>query len=341
MKSIAIVKNSGLATGGVERWLQFAAEVLSNDYKIYYLYTHLMRDEGRYIFLNTLKIELVDISSGDDPSQIDVSKLNNFFLFKKVDLTIVGKSDAPEYPYSLIPTKVVNQIAFAARPDNSPNVIHTILPSEWLKQKWLNAGGKTGASVIPPPVKPPLTLKQLNNTKNLNIGFHQRDDDNIFSIIPLIAYKLNNLDNVHYYIMGGSKLYQKYAKLLRVKNITFLNHSSSWHDVSNFLNMLDIYAHGRKDGETYGTVFAEALTHGLPCISHTSKIDNAHVQTIDAHGFVAKSTLSYSLELRKLIKSAKRRRDYSEHAETYARKFSHEFNSKKLQNLIGSLINAE
>lgn len=341
MKSIAIVKNSGLASGGVERWLQFAAEVLSCDYKIYYLYAHLLRDDGRYNFLQTLKINLVDISTSDDSKNIDVAKLSEFFTNNNIDLTIVGKSDAPEYPYCMIPTKIINRVAFANNPDNSPNVIHTILPSEWLKQKWLKAGGKSEVSVIPSPVKPPRKFQYEKNAPNLNVGFHQRVDDNIFSIIPLIAYKLNNFDHVQYYIMGGSTLYQKYAKYFRLKNVKFLKHSSNWDDVSSFLSMLDIYAHGRKDGETYGAVFAEALTHGLPCISHTSKFDNAHVETIGANGFVAKNTLSYVLELRKLIKSDQHRREYSRTSITNSQRFTHDFNSRKLRQLVHSLINAE
>ena len=339
MKKIALIKNSGLGAGGVERWMQFSAYALQHHYKVYYLHTCLHQDEGRRSFLENLSIEMHNLSSDYNQNKFDVVKLQEFFVNNNIDLSIVGKADGIEYPYNLIPTKVINRIAFATKVDNSENIVHTVLPSEWLKKKWINAGGPEHKStVIPSPVAQPSKKSQTTKDSELNIGFHQRCDENIFSYIPIIAYRTNNFPHVNYHIMGGAEKYKRYARLLGLRNITYHSHSSNWEDISEFLSRLDIFAHGRKDGETFGAVFAEALMHGLPCLSHMSRYDNAHVETVGSNGIITKNLFSYHYNLRKLILNHKFRNSLALGAFEWAKRYSIKNNAEKLRSMIKRYI---
>jgi glycosyltransferase involved in cell wall biosynthesis len=87
---------------------------------------------------------------------------------------------------------------------------------------------------------------------------------------------------------------------LRLKNIYFIPHVARPDLIYRFLRTLDVYAHGRKDGEVNSTAIAEAMFFGLPIVSHVSNIHNGHVEAIADAGLVARNIEDYSLELRKL-----------------------------------------
>jgi glycosyltransferase involved in cell wall biosynthesis len=171
----------------------------------------------------------------------------------------------------------------------------SILNSEWLRQKWIETGGSEEKSVvIPVPTWLPMT--DFNMREELGIeddvfvcGFHQRKHDDIFSPIQLAAYKLIENDKTHMVVLNGSDLYKEQAKELDIKHITFLEYLRTEEEMSKFFRSLELYTHGRKDGETYGTIFVEAMIHGVPCISHWSGIQDAMEETIGNGGYVVNS----------------------------------------------------
>ena len=62
-----------------------------------------------------------------------------------------------------------------------------------------------------------------------------------------------------------------------------------------------MFAHGRSDGETFGTVFAEAMAHGLPLVTHySSRGANAQSETIGPAGRCVSSTNEYTDFLREV-----------------------------------------
>jgi FkbM family methyltransferase len=109
---------------------------------------------------------------------------------------------------------------------------------------------------------------------------------------------------------------------MSLKNVHFLDFNSEPDCLSLFLNTLDVFAHGRKDGETFGTVFAEAMIHGKPCLSHTSPTgSNGHIETIGPAGYVCKNLDSYVRKLEELYSNQKLRNslgaDAFEHSSLY------------------------
>ena len=79
------------------------------------------------------------------------------------------------------------------------------------------------------------------------------------------------------------------ARDLKLKKILFLeNPIVADEDITAFFNTIDILAHARRDGETFGLNIAEAMIHGKPVISHQSKIADGHKPFVKTCGFFAK-----------------------------------------------------
>lgn len=307
-----------MSAGGTERWLQEAAIVLSKSYyTIDYYYTDHNLDNGRFEYLKNSHVNLIRFNVDKRMNNITNDWFGtNFWDFFDEDLydfIQTAKFCKAEYPFHLLKKPVIQKVAFAVELDLSSSIYHTFLPSKWLQEKWFNLGAsKAGTSVISPPVSSPSSEKNLKTdlkiSENVIIaGFHQRVDDKIASYIPLLAFKLIENKKRAFVIMGGGKKYQYFAKLFKIKNIHFIEHSSDPVKISRFLNTLDIYAHGRKDGETFGTVLAEALIHGLPCITHRSKIDNAQKFTFGTHGYFCSNLFNYTWKLWDLFRNDKLR----------------------------------
>jgi glycosyltransferase involved in cell wall biosynthesis len=150
------------------------------------------------------------------------------------------------------------------------------------------------------------TKKYKNLRKKLNIGdkfvygLHQRNSDGIFSPIPLNAYKAIEDDNTMFMLMNGSNLYKKQAHELDIRNIIFLPAAKVQEEIYEFLSTLDVYAHGRKDGEVNSAAIAEAMYFNLPVVSHFSEMNNGHVECIGQAGRVLRTIDDYAKELQKL-----------------------------------------
>ena len=64
---------------------------------------------------------------------------------------------------------------------------------------------------------------------------------------------------------------------------------------------MDVFTHGRKNGETFSLVLTEAMSYGLPLISHSAD-SNAQEEAIGDAGrvFSKFNTYSYSRKMLKL-----------------------------------------
>ena len=124
-------------------------------------------------------------------------------------------------------------------------------------------------------------------------GLHQRKDNHIFSPIPLEAYDEIEDDDTAFLLLGGGENYQKQAKDLGLKNFKHLPPVGKLEPIHKFLNTLDVYAHGRSDGEQCSCAIIEAMSHGLPVISHTAPSMGQLEQIGDA-GMVTKDYIEYS-----------------------------------------------
>ena len=132
---------------------------------------------------------------------------------------------------------------------------------------------------------------------DLVAGFHQRVQDEIFSPVPLEAFARIAEPGWWFAIMGGSDRYRRQVEDLGLDRVLFIDHHGGADAISRFLNTLDVFAHGRADGETFGTVFAEAMMHSKPCLSHFSPVANAQPETMGPAGMTANGVEDYAEKL--------------------------------------------
>ena len=80
---------------------------------------------------------------------------------------------------------------------------------------------KKKSTIIPNPVYTVSTDEKLETNNKFVFGMHQRDDENIFSHIPLEAYKKIESDETLFILLGGNEKYKEQAQTLILKILCF------------------------------------------------------------------------------------------------------------------------
>lgn len=321
--NIAFIKFGGLSAGGTEKFLQTIAANLDKDkfnVDYYYCdsapyvdseYRHADTDINRLNYLVEHGVNLIkfDVDAKDIRKYTHDWLGTNFFnLFNesKYDLIQTGRAGHPEYPFNLIKkVPIVDSIHILGGVDSQFNISRVMHITNWSSDKWIGMGGdKKRVEIVSHPIEINANLSNLRDKLDLNgkfiYGFHQRSDDSIFSDIPLMSYKEIEDNSTAFLIMGGSNLYARQAESLGIKSFLQLKHSAISQDIYDFLQTLDVYSHGRKDGELNSTAMAEAMFFGLPIVSHKSSVANGHIECIADAGKVVETLEEYVGELRKL-----------------------------------------
>ena len=317
MIKIAFIKFGGMAIGGTEKVLQtIAAELPKDEVVVDYFYCdaapyigsdfkHIDTDPSRVEYVkehgvNTIKfnVEFKDVTkSTHDWINTDFW---DYFDENNYDIIQTGRSGHPEYPFHMInKTPIVDSIHLSGMAENKANSLKTVLISNEQRQRWIASGGPVERAVtIPNPLKIP-DVGSINYREEFGwqdkfiFGLHQRRDNNIFSPIPLEAYDEIETDDTAFLLLGGSENYQKQAKDLGLKNFKYLPTTGELEPIHKFLNTLDVYAHGRSDGEQCSCAIIEAMSHSLPVISHTAP-SMGQAEQIDNAGKVVDNYEQYS-----------------------------------------------
>lgn len=323
---IAFIKFCGLAAGGTEKALQTIAANLPKDrFEVDYYYCdaapyigsdykHIDTDPYRKAYMENKNVNLVkfNVAYKDvrDPTHkwIDTN-FWEMFDETRYDIIQTGRAGHPEYPFTQInSTPQVDLITLPGMAENKVNVVKTIHISKYQADSWVKAGGNPSKIEIIPlfdelPTPSNLDLRKKFELENKFVfGLHQRDDDGIFSPIPLTAFKRleSEFDNVAFLLLGGSSRYKEQAATLELQNFYTLPHTGDRQCISKFLNTLNVYAHGRSDGETFSLAISEAMSYGLPVISHVAPA-MGHAETIGEAGIVADSLDVYVNTMKKLV----------------------------------------
>ena len=328
MIRVAFIKFGGMANGGTEKYLQTIASSLPMDkftVDFYYCdaapyigsdFKHIDTDISRVSYCYGNGVRLIKFKVGfknvTTPTH-DWIDTNFWDVFdeEKYDVIQTGRSGHPEYPFHLInKTPIVDSIHLAGMAERKENVLKTVLISEQQKQRWISAGGDPErAVIIPVPVEVPeydeeSYREEFNWENKFVFGMHQRDDDNIFSAIPLNACQKIHSNDTAFLILGGSKRYKQQAQELGLQNVQFLDTTSDVQMIHKFLNTLDVYAHGRSDGEQCSSSIIEGLSHSLPVISHTAP-SMGQVEQIGDAGKVVTNEEEYAKVMEDLITDTK------------------------------------
>lgn len=185
--------------------------------------------------------------------------------------------------------------------------------SNWLKDEeatW--SKNDLRCDVLYNPVEKPVTDCNLRSELGIPeqvfiLGRVGRNADDIHDPISLKAYKEIENDNTLFLVLSPPPVMIKEARELGIKNILFLPPSTDDIFLSKFYNTIDVLAHARYDGETFGCVIAEAMIHGRPVITHYSHLRNSQAELVDADcGFVVAQhdSAAYANCIRVLMKDA-------------------------------------
>lgn len=323
--NIAFIKFGGLAAGGSEKLIQVIAAHLPKDrFSVDYFYCdaaryigepgyhHIDTDPHRLAYMKRHGVRLIrfrvgakDITRPTHP-WVDTD-FWDVFRESAYDLIQTSRAGHKEYPFTHIrTTPIVDLINLRAGVDNQYNIARVLHICQWNADRWVRDGGDKDRIEI---FYPPACIEDVpagDKRADLGLGsayvygFHQRPDEGTFSPIPLLAYAEIENEETAFVLLGGAQQYRRQAQELGIKRIIFLPATGDQGEVYRFLKTLDVFAHGRYDGEVNSQAMAEAMYFGLPIVSHDSPINNGHIECIGEAGRVVHTVDEYAQELIKL-----------------------------------------
>lgn len=360
---IAIIKQGGLCAGGIEKYLQqIAIELKGAGCDVDYFYTDTVpcgpsgwiqpgTDSARKELLQSHDIGLFEVFCSDIDALESGGKWNNSNLFElfnpnSYNAIIGGHKGEPCWPFSEIKgPKIIETVHGTDFTSGASQYADAyVLISECQVDKWISSGGDHKRThVIAPIVSVDMSDANSNRSKwnipenKIVFGMHQSARSGLFSRIPLDAYKCIQNDNNFFVILGGTEEYDNYASAIGLKNFMRIQPVSSSKEINSFLSCLDVYSHGRLDGEVCSSAIIEAMAHGLPVVSHPSSFNNGHAFQIDGCGFMANSTHDYSNFMKILVSDQLLREKSSKLTkEKYRSKFDFHKCKEEILNVIMS-----
>lgn len=360
MTKVAFIKYAGLASGGTEKYIQTLACLLPKDkYQVDFFYTnvapltmgnsfvHPDNDERRKEYVSSHGVNLIPVQVGSksgDSGPCEWYNTNFWDLFKESDYSAVqtARGGYPEYPFTLINSCPIIDSIHSFVGEDKPNIARAILLSKWQADRWAASGGNISKAVIIPSIVYVPELPTDNLRAALSIpedafvyGFHQGNRAGLFHPMSLDAFSRIQGDNNYFVIMGGDPQYRAYVLERKINNVLFVNSSSSVYNIHKFLNTLNVFAHSRADGEVCSACIIEALSHGLPVLSHPA-LNMGHVEQIGNCGIVTDSVDIYASELQKLESS----RDYYQKKSSLAlQQYNDRYDYKKVEKQVIDLYN--
>lgn len=354
MVKIAVFTYYGLDKGGTEKFLQTVSALLPKDrYIVDYYFIDTIPSKVSIIKKNYLLDNNVNLipyhCEKIEAKKKYVYQINsNFFdVFKGADIVLTGSSGFTEQILEHIKKiPIVQTIHYVDGADNQFNISRVLHISNFSKNMWIEKGGdKLRTEMISHPIIIP-QYNKIDIRKKFGIsvddfvfGLHQRDNDYIFSDIPLKAYSKIENGNTAFIVCGGSKKYREQAKKLKLKKVYFLDATDSNDIIYSFLESLDVYAHGRYDGELNSTALAEAMYFGLPIITHPSDVFNGQLEVIDGNGYIARNSEEYAEKMKILFQDKRIYKEYSDGSKNmFKKKYDPDVQMANIMHIFDSVL---
>lgn len=329
---VSVVMYGGLSYGGAHKLIiRMLCHLDMTRFKVTYFWCEPGEDIGSDFVWPELDYSNIDLlrAHGVDVVQFSVAgrdtrnryhpwlETDFFERYREVetDVVLTSRSGHTEYPFFLLREPVVEWNIFGDA-DRSANLVHSVATSDYTHRRWLKRAVRKPNSIIYPGVPEPAEAESFRQELGIGadvvvLGFHQRNDDNIYGEHTLRAYAkaLPQLsEGTAFIILGGSPRYLALIQELGV-HVHVLPIAKNPTAISRFLRTLDIFAHSGGAGEALGVVFQEAMMHSLPSITMLLQgRPDGQVATLAGSGIVTRSVTEYAEAIVELVNSKERRK---------------------------------
>jgi glycosyltransferase involved in cell wall biosynthesis len=203
----------------------------------------------------------------------------------KPDIVHVYRGGVPEYPYASLDYRLVITNVFGFI-DPSPLVAKDLFMSNWLMKAasnflgWPYGAYRSGKNTwakrfdfVNNPILPPAHGLSLPDYAfrgaSIWLGRCGRQDNGIYDSISVkAAFLLRHRGyDIKFLVMSPPPQMIKDMNEYDIPYRVFAT-SVDEQNLSTFYNSIDIYAHARLDGESFGNNLAENLYHGHPVVTH-------------------------------------------------------------------------
>jgi len=345
-----------LGLGGTEKTCQLFFEHSSEDFEVHVAYERSGDHPRLEEFVKAAKVcggtlHVVDSYKGDRP---DPTSLQHVIDNTGVDLLHVYRSGYQEFPIGEVKVSHSIETNVFGFVDSSYQVDKTLFMSKWLMNYALR--GRTGDrfDFVNNPVESPYTHLGLDLDKSaIWLGRCGRPDNGIYNSVSVDAARLLRMQGYDVrFIMAAPP--SNMIKDLEEYEIPYhtIEPTTNPLVLSTFYNSIDILAHARADGETFGVNIAEAMMHGKPVVTHIATpsvpgmgVFQSQTELVDdgVTGFIVNNDVAeYAEALKKLIDSPNMRERFG-HAgfEKATREYHVDACQEKLEKTYRDVVNEE
>jgi glycosyltransferase involved in cell wall biosynthesis len=295
---------NSLGHAGTEKFLQILAKYLDKTlYEVYYLYPDKLDEikgyQDRYNYLAEDGVRLIpfDYTNTDSKPPHFIKGMNpdikQTITGLGIDVLVTPGAGCADYPFSIIKNVPIILLNIFGQPNVQNNITHHICISKEVADKIVNIVPENKVKVFPVPSEGPtdsaeakgVELRHKFNIPESDMVFGRigRAENNIHDPIGIEAFKiaLKTNPHIHYLIMSPAPVLVEQVEREKIPNVYFVSPSSNEEDIWAFHGAIDVLAHFRSDGESFGLNIAESMLSGNPIITHKSHIWNAHLEYLD------------------------------------------------------------
>ena len=304
----------------------------------------------QYAFNNVRVPDFIKLLGEDHVHFYSLSHLSHFIKKLSPQILHVHHNGLTQPPLDqakamdLIPLIfTINGFGFKGDSPHHEKISRILFPSDWVWNQaapWSKGDARCGMLYCP--IEKPYSQENLRAELNIPndifvLGRVGRNADDIHDPISLRAYQKIENEKTLFLGLAPPPIMKRQARELGIRNIRYLEPTVDEVFLSKFYNTLDVLAHARLDGETFGCVVAEAMIHRRTVITHISHIRNAQVELVGSDsGFVTKQNdfETYSQYLKTLMQNPDLKLKMAAAAEKRAlENFEAEFITKKLEKM--------
>lgn len=295
---------NSLSHSGTDKFLQILAKYLNKElFEVYYLYPDTIDEKNgygdRYDYLHKVGVHLIPFTykkvatkppyfvHGMNPD------INKIIPGLGIDILITPGAGCASYPFSTIKNIPIILLNIFGQPNMQKNITHHLCISQEVAYKISHIVPSEKIKIFPVPSEGPTDsakekgrqLREEFNIQDDDIVFGRigRNEDSIHDSIGIEAFKVARKSNVnmHYIIMSPPPILVEQVRKEDIKNVHFIEPSSEEETIWAFHAAIDVLAHFRNDGESFGLNIVESMLSSKPIITHKSHVWNAHLEYLD------------------------------------------------------------